>query len=1787
MELLGDLIVGGFPEAVFTLPGVSVDEVLDHARLYLGFAEAAESAHARVRGLEVPEFVGVEGEFFRGRVPGELAMQLGAAVESYSRVGSGIKELARELDASQAALKPLEARARAVFEHMQRVWIKVNVPFTEYSGLRSEWDELVRAAGVVHERVAVAGQQAAAAITAGTEAMVPVNDYFSTLPGGAVAGGALAQSVRSTAARAVSAAGGVAWAPGRAAKATADGLGAVAGAAVSVPQQITARGQQLAPQVTPDGIKVGDQLLTDPTSEQAQKLVRDGQATNILGLDPTGVPTAMMMLASPNTLLREQPRKKAAGRRWTGEDSKAQSIAQSAVGQVVSVPGRFVGGAVDRFGNTIAGNAALIGVGGDPVRAWTGLLSNVTSPVAGAGRAVASATPEQILADPIAAAGSAATHAPVAVPFVGWAYGLVEWATKPGELAREGAKETLTSALDALTLKNLEAGQAVANTGEVHVTTSDVDVHADHGGYVTFTLPDLEGGEPKAWYILATPDSPGNFTTNVPTAPGEELVERGDGSVVLVNTATGQIVRTIKTPWAKDALGRDQPTWYSIDKVDDVTSTITQHIAPNKNALYPLVADATNPAPGSTQTKNNIDGSTEWSDGTVTPAGFDKSSVGAAAPAGAGAGASIGQSAGGSAPTVQHDGFSGPTSTNAVNAPYERPQGSAGTTTTPPAQAEPYKPDPGTRPGSTPKVDPKPYTPNPAPAAPPKPDSESGQDDDKQSATYVGAVTDTGSSFRDVSGSEVGVKSVADPTINTGGVPAPGDRSAELTRLVQSGLMNSAMLQALGYHVDPSGKVVKDTGPIVSVELAPDLGQSPVAGLIVPQLQAGGAQVKVKEPVPGTPQDNDISSVSIGDPAKQVDTHLVRGDGATSRTQTTRTPDGSLDTVTETFDGARIDGHTTLGPDGKPVSSSWNDSAGNRGVLDNTDPQQRRVVREAGGGVSASVTTGEIGNVSKTTTITASGEVIRTATTDTGRDSNVELLPNPDMGALPEGTNGRREGDTWITHLANGDRVENTIPFGNGNRTVDQTIYGPDGKITHSRVVSDGAGGWRRWNNDSTGEASYASKPGLDGWTNVANFAPGAATTGAPTSQSLITPNFKEAVQRTPDGGYIRSKIVPDTTGVHGGADSVETTTVDSGGNTTVTMSRPAPFLGGGPVTTTTAQYDHNGDGWFINDRGQKFIRTGNTITTTDPATGNKIVTQLAPADTRSPDPAIRDREQVTSTRTYSPDGKPVSAVFGEGQIRPGTFYTPDGRSMQVELRPDGVYSGDNEYLQWLRLREDGTFDDGLGWVGKYATTVGSGVLAMSDGVSQLIGQQGWGQAGKAWSAMGDSFAGLVGQDEAGRSVAHNNTTFWTGTNANEITEKGTADAAGNVTVAALGLVPGIGWAGKLGRAGKLGATVARGFEIADTANMAFRGRISSVMSSALPTVGDRIFRRADGEVPLRTPEPGAPDDTPNPPSPESGTPTRTSPLAHPDTPTTTPHSASPKPDKPAFTLTPGADHRAREAAAAGPEKVARGADNATPAAERVGTDTANITDTPGPVPERAATSGTDAAKTADTPAASDQTPTTATSTDKVSGDAEPGARPVEVEPHSREPRPAQPAPPRDEFDPQQGARYNSGDPYHPGGWPPSTPAATWTKGDTTPGWEHMNRGPEKPWMHYQEQITGIQRTPDGRIPEYVLINPETGAHVRMDSGPIMRGDQMVFIDAKREYAPLFKYPSADWVDNIKTDLLMEAQRQLDALPEGAILEWHVANPQSAAIMRELLESRGLDVDVIYTPHKR
>ncbi|AGM26872.1 hypothetical protein MASS_0270 [Mycobacteroides abscessus subsp. bolletii 50594] len=172
---------------------------------------------------------------------------------------------------------------------------------------------------------------------------------------------------------------------------------------------------------------------------------------------------------------------------------------------------------------------------------------------------------------------------------------------------------------------------------------------------------------------------------------------------------------------------------------------------------------------------------------------------------------------------------------------------------------------------------------------------------------------------------------------------------------------------------------------------------------------------------------------------------------------------------------------------------------------------------------------------------------------------------------------------------------------------------------------------------------------------------------------------------------------------------------------------------------------------------------------------------------------------------------------------------------------------------------------------------------------------------------------------------------------------------------------------------------------------------------------------------------------------------------------------------------------------------------------------------------------------------------------------------------------------PADTFDPNQGKHYTSGDPHYPGGWPPGTPEATWTKGDTDPGWHHINRG-ERPWMPYQEQISGAERLPDGRIPEYAQLNPDTGKVVNFD-GHVLRNGQEVFLDAKDGYAKLATEPGKPWTNGMTDGLLKEVESQLGALPDGARLEIHVSDPTGAAAIRKLLSDNFIyGAQVIYTP---
>ncbi|MEN4419753.1 Tox-REase-5 domain-containing protein [Mycobacteroides chelonae] len=180
-------------------------------------------------------------------------------------------------------------------------------------------------------------------------------------------------------------------------------------------------------------------------------------------------------------------------------------------------------------------------------------------------------------------------------------------------------------------------------------------------------------------------------------------------------------------------------------------------------------------------------------------------------------------------------------------------------------------------------------------------------------------------------------------------------------------------------------------------------------------------------------------------------------------------------------------------------------------------------------------------------------------------------------------------------------------------------------------------------------------------------------------------------------------------------------------------------------------------------------------------------------------------------------------------------------------------------------------------------------------------------------------------------------------------------------------------------------------------------------------------------------------------------------------------------------------------------------------------------------------------------------------------------------------PAPYQPPTPH-EFDPGAGQHYASGDPHHPGGWPPGTPEATWNKGDTEPGWKHINHNFDKDWMPYQEQIGGIERTPSGALPEWVQHDLDTGAPVSFD-GHTYRGPQEVFLEAKDGFRGMaFAPDNAYWTGRAES-ALEQVDRQLGALPPGARLEWHVSDPYGAAALRDLFDSNGVyGVEVIYTP---
>jgi hypothetical protein len=179
-----------------------------------------------------------------------------------------------------------------------------------------------------------------------------------------------------------------------------------------------------------------------------------------------------------------------------------------------------------------------------------------------------------------------------------------------------------------------------------------------------------------------------------------------------------------------------------------------------------------------------------------------------------------------------------------------------------------------------------------------------------------------------------------------------------------------------------------------------------------------------------------------------------------------------------------------------------------------------------------------------------------------------------DIYGLPD-TYGRKEGDTWITTLPDGRTVANTIPIGNGNQTVDQVITNPDGSTTSSRAVDNGAGGWQRWNDDSTGTSSYAGKDGQGTEVYGQHFNPGTSTTGNASHEFGMSTDYKQTYTASydEDGNRVGTDV-----GVANKGGLYDNVHVDNYGNKT--FSETTRDESGGLVSTFTGQVDSEGNGW-------------------------------------------------------------------------------------------------------------------------------------------------------------------------------------------------------------------------------------------------------------------------------------------------------------------------------------------------------------------------------------------------------------------------------------------------------------------------------------------------------------------------------------------------------------------------------------------------------------------------------
>lgn len=122
-----------------------------------------------------------------------------------------------------------------------------------------------------------------------------------------------------------------------------------------------------------------------------------------------------------------------------------------------------------------------------------------------------------------------------------------------------------------------EAARGIADAdGLVHFNNAD--------GSTTVPLV-REDGVVQITTIIETASAPAVFEYPIAVADGGQLVDAGDGFFAVLDEA-GQPAAMIDPAWAKDANGRDVPTWY-----EQQGNTLVQVVEHRSDFAYPVVAD--------------------------------------------------------------------------------------------------------------------------------------------------------------------------------------------------------------------------------------------------------------------------------------------------------------------------------------------------------------------------------------------------------------------------------------------------------------------------------------------------------------------------------------------------------------------------------------------------------------------------------------------------------------------------------------------------------------------------------------------------------------------------------------------------------------------------------------------------------------------------------------------------------------------------------------------------------------------------------------------------------------------------------------------------------------------------------------------------------------------------------------------------------------------------------------------------------------------------------------------